>query len=92
MLSVNMLQAKSSLSRLVDAIEQGQKTEIIITRNGRPAAKLVPMDTVPAGKRIGVAKGRFEVPGSIDAHNEDVDRSFLGKVLTKRRGLCRQQP
>ena len=38
--SVNMLQAKSSLSRLVEAIEQGQEREIVITRNGRPAAKL----------------------------------------------------
>lgn len=64
MQSVNMLQAKSSLSRLVEAIEQGQAREIVIARNGRPAAKLVPMDAVPAGQRIGVAKGRFEVPTS----------------------------
>jgi len=78
MQSVNMLQAKSSLSRLVEAIEQGKEREIVIARNGRPAAKLVPMDTVPVGKRIGVAKGRFEVPDSIDAHNEDVARLFLG--------------
>lgn len=76
--SVNMLQAKSSLSRLVEAIEQGQEREIVIARNGRPAAKLVPMDTVPAGKRIGVAKGKFTVPDSIDAHNAEVARMFLG--------------
>lgn len=76
--SVNMLQAKSTLSRLVEAIEQGQEREIIIARNGRPAAKLVPMDTVPAGKRIGVAKGKFKVPDSIDTHNEEVARMFLG--------------
>lgn len=76
--SVNMLQAKSTLSRLVEAIEQGQEREIVIARNGRPAAKLVPMDTVPTGKRIGVAKGKFNVPDSIDAHNEEVARMFLG--------------
>jgi antitoxin (DNA-binding transcriptional repressor) of toxin-antitoxin stability system len=75
---VNMLQAKSSLSRLVEAIELGQEREIVIARNGRPVAKLVPMDTVPAGKRIGVAKGKFKVPDSIDAHNEEVQRMFLG--------------
>ena len=39
MQSINMLQAKTSLSRLVEAIEQGQEREIIIARNGRPAAK-----------------------------------------------------
>ena len=78
MQSVNMLQAKSSLSRLVEAIEQGREREIVIARNGRPAAKLVPMDTVPTGKRIGVAKGMFEVPDDIDAHNDEVARLFLG--------------
>ena len=78
MQAVNMLQAKSSLSRLVDAIEQGQEREIVIARNGRPAAKLVPMDRMPVGQRIGVAKGIFEVPDSIDAHNDEVARLFMG--------------
>lgn len=78
MQAVNMLQAKSSLSRLVEAIEQGREREIVIARNGRPAAKLVPMDTVPLGKRIGVAKGRFEVPDTIDTHNEEIARLFMG--------------
>lgn len=76
MKSINMLQAKSSLSRLVEAIEQGQESEIVIARNGRPAAKLVPIDAVPAGCRIGVAKGKFEVPDDIDKHNEEVARLF----------------
>jgi antitoxin (DNA-binding transcriptional repressor) of toxin-antitoxin stability system len=75
---VNMLQAKSSLSRLVETIEQGREREIVIARNGRPAAKLVPLDTAPAAKRIGIAKGQFEVPDTIDAHNEDVIRLFMG--------------
>lgn len=77
--SVNMLQAKSSLSRLVEAIEQGEESEIIIARNGRPAARLVPLDAAPPGKRIGVAKGKFEVPDSIDTHNDEVARLFLGR-------------
>ena len=76
--SVNMLEAKSSLSRLVEAIEQGREREIVIARNGRPAARLVPMDSAPAGKRIGIAKGQFEVPDSIDAYNAEVARLFLG--------------
>ena len=75
-----MLQAKSSLSRLVEAIEQGREREIVIARNGRPAARLVPIDTVPPGKRIGVAKGVFEVPDDIDANNAEVARLFMGAV------------
>jgi len=78
MQSVNMLQAKSSLSRLVDAIEQGQEREIVIVRNGRPAARLVPIEVAPPGKRIGVAKGLFEVPDTIDTNNDEVARLFMG--------------
>lgn len=75
---INMFQAKSSLSRLVEAVESGREREIVIARNGQPAAKLVPMNPPPTGPRLGVAKGLFEVPESIDAHNEEVARLFLG--------------
>lgn len=77
MITVNILQAKSSLSRLVEAIEQGHEREILIARNERPAAKLVPVETVPESKRIGIAKGLFEVPEDIDAHNGEVAKLFL---------------
>lgn len=77
MKTVNMLEAKSSLSRLVEAIEQGTAREVVIARNGRPAAKLVPIESSPAAKRIGVAKGKFEVPDDIDAHNDEIARLFF---------------
>lgn len=76
--AVNMLQAKSSLSRLVESIEQGEEREIIIARNGRPAAKLVPIESTISGLRIGVAKGIFNVPDNIDSSNDDVARLFFG--------------
>jgi len=82
MQTVNMLEAKSSLPLLVEAIEQGQEREIVIARNGRPAAKLVPIDIAPSGKRIGVAKGLFVVPDSIDAHNDEVAQLFMGEVYS----------
>jgi len=77
MQTVNMLEAKSTLSRLVEAIEQGQQREIIIARNGRPAAKLVPIDASAEDKRIGVAQGKFDVPDNIDLHNEEIARLFV---------------
>ena len=76
MQSVNMLAAKSTLSRLVDAIESGAESEVIIARNGRPAARLVPLANPPTGKRLGVARGRFVVPDSIDASNALVEQLF----------------
>ena len=76
MTTVNMLEAKSSLSRLVEAVESGAEREIIIARNGKPAARLVAIRTGSSGKRLGVARGKFKVPENIDAHNEDVARLF----------------
>ena len=79
MRSVNMLQAKSTLSRLVEAIELGREAEIVIARNGRPAAKLVPISHVAASTpRLGVAKGLFEVPDDIDAANGEIAELFAG--------------
>ena len=77
MQTVNMLQAKSSLSRLVESVELGREREIIIARNGRPAARLVAMGTGQQPKRIGLAKGLFEVPESIDAHNQEIASLFM---------------
>jgi prevent-host-death family protein len=81
MRTVNMLEAKSSLSRLVEALERGEEHEIIIARNGRPAARLVPVGTSAEGaaQRIGVAKGSFQVPADIDRYNDEMARLFLGE-------------
>lgn len=76
--TVNMLQAKSTLSRLVEAVELGQEAEILIARNGRPVARLVPLQASDKAPRIGVAKGLFEVPDDIDAHNDEVAQLFVG--------------
>jgi antitoxin (DNA-binding transcriptional repressor) of toxin-antitoxin stability system len=62
----------------VDAIEQGEEREIIIARNGRPAAKLVAIEAVVPSLRIGVAKGAFDVPDDTDAQNDEVARLFFG--------------
>ncbi len=70
--TVNMLEAKSTLSRLVDTLERGDEREIIIARDGKPAARLVPLARPRVGKRLGVAKGVFVVPENIDSSNDDV--------------------
>ena len=77
---VNMLEAKSSLSRLVEAVETGAETEIIIARNGRPAARLVAIRPAHAGKRIGAAKGKFVVPDTIDADEAAITALFTGNA------------
>jgi antitoxin (DNA-binding transcriptional repressor) of toxin-antitoxin stability system len=76
--SVNMLEAKTHLSRLVEAIEQGTQREIIIARNGRKVARLVPLEQSQASRRIGVARGKFALPDDIDADNETIANLFAG--------------
>lgn len=78
MTSVNMLEAKTQLSKLVDQIATGQKSEIIIARNGRPAARLVPIGNTAAGKRIGLLKGKIKAPSTkqLDVHNADIAHLF----------------
>lgn len=79
MSQVNMFEAKSTLSKLVDLIEQGVEKEIVIARNGRAAARLVPVLATATAKRLGAAKGKFKVPEDIDAHNAEVARLFHGE-------------
>ena len=59
--TVNMLEAKTQLSKLVEAVESGAEAEIVIARNGKPAARLVPIEQpkFDVSKRIGIAPGAF---------------------------------
>lgn len=81
MSTVNMLDAKTNLSRLVDAVESGAEREIVIARNGRPAARLVPIEDAKqdVSRRIGIAKGLFTAPDDFDADNELIRKLFEGE-------------
>jgi prevent-host-death family protein len=74
----NMLEAKTNLSRLIEAVESGRETEVVIARNGKPAAKLVPIGEKPHGVRLGLARGKFKVPDNIDGANEAIAKMFYG--------------
>ena len=77
--TINMLEAKSSLSRLVEAVESGAEKEIIIARNGKPAARLVPLDTAADRKRrLGLLKGRFP-PMALEEFNA-ADAEVAGRL------------
>ena len=75
MRTVNMLDAKTNLSRLVEAVESGDETEILIARNGKPVARLTAVKR-DVSKRIGVAEGEFEVPDDIDRYNDEIAELF----------------
>ena len=81
MSTVNMLEAKTHLSRLVDAVERGTETEIIIARNGRPAAKLVAIDAAPRSKvRLGLQEGNYPSISleEFNALDKEIEKLFYG--------------
>ncbi|MCX8017770.1 MAG: type II toxin-antitoxin system prevent-host-death family antitoxin [Rhodocyclaceae bacterium] len=75
---VSLFEAKTHLSRLVEQIATGAETEIVISRNGKPVARVLPIQP-DASRRIGIARGEFEVPDDIDAHNAEVAALFAGR-------------
>ena len=60
---VNMHEAKSTLSRLVEEAAAGE--EIVIARAGEPVARLVAIERQP--RRLGRWKGRVQISRDFDA-------------------------
>ena len=57
MTEIGAFEAKNKLSALLDEVEQGR--EIVITRRGRPVAKLVPVTAVTDRERSKAAMHRI---------------------------------
>ncbi len=79
---VNMLEAKTQLSKLVEKVESGAETEIIIARNGKPAAKLVAIDALPARRRqLGFLAGKYPPMDfeGFQAMDAEIEAMFLGE-------------
>ncbi len=59
---VNVHQAKTHLSRLLERVERGE--EIVIARNGKPVARLVPVAGQP--RKPGMYKGLIRIGDDFD--------------------------
>lgn len=73
---VNMREAKTRFCSLVKAVESDAEKEVVITRNGKPVARIVPLAKVDVSKRIGIAKGLFRVRGNLDEHEDEIAALF----------------
>jgi prevent-host-death family protein len=68
--TVNMHEAKTSLSRLVERALAGE--EIVIARNGKPLVKLVPVETEKKPRVPGLYKGKiWAAPDCFDPMTEE---------------------
>jgi antitoxin (DNA-binding transcriptional repressor) of toxin-antitoxin stability system len=74
MSTVNILEAKTHLSRLVEDIASGAQRDITIARNGKPAARLVPIQA--RAVKLGVLQGKYEIPADIDGDNAAIAAEF----------------
>jgi prevent-host-death family protein len=76
-LTVNIHEAKTQLSRLVEQVAGGR--EIVIARAGRPVARLVPLATPVRRKQLGLLRGKIRISADFDAPlPEDVLAAFEG--------------
>jgi prevent-host-death family protein len=65
MKTVNVHEAKTHLSRLLEEVEAGQ--EVVIARAGRPVARLTALLPARPPRRLGALAGRYRVPEDWDA-------------------------
>jgi len=64
-MEVNIHEAKTHLSRLLERVAMGE--EVIIAKAGTPVAKLVPIGSKSKTRKLGSAKGEFVVPDDFNA-------------------------
>jgi prevent-host-death family protein len=79
MIVVNMHEAKTNLSRLIEAaLKAGEP--FTIARAGKPVATVTPISPPPKLSRLGFMKGQFKAPDDFDAMmGDDIAQMFEGK-------------
>jgi prevent-host-death family protein len=79
MRTVNIHEAKTHLSKLIEQAVEGEP--FVIARAGKPLVKVTSLDaaTKRAVRRLGFMSGQFVVPGDFDRMGEaDIERLFGG--------------
>ena len=78
MTRVNMHEAKTHLSRLVEAARRGE--EVVVARAGEPVARIVAFEQHRPPIRIGLYEGqRFEMSEDFDTLPDDIAAAFEGE-------------
>lgn len=73
--TVNIHQAKTQLSRLLEQVAAGQ--DVIIAKAGKPVARLVALAPPSAQRQLGGLAGRGVIPGDIKTgFDDDIDAMF----------------
>lgn len=73
---VNVHQAKTHLSQLLERVEAGER--IVLGRNGRPVARLVPYVTEREPRQPGALRGKIRIASDFDDTPLDLIEAFEG--------------
>ena len=73
---VNVYDAKTHLSRLLDQVAAGE--EVVIARSGRPVARLIPYARPGAPRRPGAWRGRVTIADDFDTLPTELEAAFTG--------------
>ena len=68
MTMVSMFEAKTNLSKYVSSVTDRREPYVVILRNGKPVAKIIPFEE-DTSKRIGLAEGRIPYLSSLEDFN-----------------------
>ncbi|RZT42280.1 type II toxin-antitoxin system Phd/YefM family antitoxin [Cupriavidus agavae] len=78
MQTVNIHEAKTNLSRLIEAVAEGQ--EVVIAKAGKPMVRMVPFATPQTPRRLGGLKGKMRIADDFDAPlPDDLLAAFEGR-------------
>ena len=73
---VNISEAKTNLSKLIDRVYHGEK--VVIAKNNLPIADLVKHK--PEGKRkLGLLQGKVSVPDNLMQEDKEIETLFYGE-------------
>lgn len=74
MVQVNMHEAKTRLSQLVELVEEGER--VVIARAGVPVAELVPVEPTHLERRGGQWAGKAHIGTEFDAPMPEIEELF----------------
>ena len=76
MTKVNMLEAKTNLSKLVKQLEDKEEDVIYIARDGVEVAQITLIPKKDVSKRIGIAAGKLSLPEDFDEVFDSLDEEI----------------
>lgn len=75
----NIYNAKTNLSKLVEAALNGE--EVIIAKAGKPVVKLSAYVPTSKNRIPGLLKGKIVIPDNFDEENEEINKLFYGSKI-----------